>query len=131
MRPGPPFTKRFPTHWRLSGSCQNCGGCGMRCEWTSVGYNAPTLFFVMPPDHQSIEDLLKSAKTPSKSAGEETALEKFDDKMAEVRLKEKETEVERQAAALGIPYLNLKGFPISPEALILIPREQATALQAI
>ncbi|HBK35185.1 TPA: hypothetical protein DDZ01_04300 [Candidatus Uhrbacteria bacterium] len=79
-------------------------------------------------DSQSIEDLLHPTE---QKEGEETlpdgqsTVEKFEEKMKEVRLKEKETETEGRAKTAGFPYINLKGFPISPEALQLITKEQA------
>lgn len=79
---------------------------------------------------QSIEDLLQKdgAENPQ---GEPTVTQKFEEKMQEVRLKEKEKEAERQSTQSGVPYINLKGFPISPEALRLISRDQAKATKAI
>ena len=85
-------------------------------------------------DTPSIEDLLK--KTGAKTAvpadqeqddlpGEQTTSEKFSTKMDEIGLKERERETERKAAGSNIPYVNLKGFAISPEAIALIPREQS------
>ncbi len=84
---------------------------------------------------QSIEDLLKytganSASQP-KTKGQRNAVEKFDEKMASVRLKEKEKEAEASAAQSGVKYVNLKGFPISPEALRLIPVERAEQLSTV
>jgi type II secretory ATPase GspE/PulE/Tfp pilus assembly ATPase PilB-like protein len=89
----------------------------------------------MSNDIQSIEDLLKS--TDSKSAGhspsgsEQTTVEKFEEKMHDVRLKEKEAVAQSQAGALGVSYVNLKSFPISPEALRLIPKDRAESLGAV
>ncbi|MDP3244656.1 MAG: GspE/PulE family protein [bacterium] len=57
--------------------------------------------------------------------------EKFEAKMEEIKLKEKERETEAQARAQNLNYINLKGFPISPEALSLIPKEQAQKTQTI
>jgi type IV pilus assembly protein PilB len=90
----------------------------------------------MANDIQSIEDLLQftGSKSTSKKAskpGEESAVEKFEEKMAEVRLKEKETEAEKEAGQLNIPYVNLKGFPISPEALRLIPKDRALQTKTV
>ncbi len=88
----------------------------------------------MSNDIQSIEDLLAytGAKQAQASAGtERTVVDKFDDKMAEVRLKEKEAEAEAASRATGVPYVNLKGFPISPEALRLIPEDRALALKTV
>jgi len=87
-------------------------------------------------DMQSIEDLMKksgapAAGAPTKSTAQASVTEKFEAKMHEVRLKELEAEAQAQAAAIGVSYVNLKGFPISPEALIQIPREQAEALKVV
>ncbi|MFH2062710.1 MAG: GspE/PulE family protein [bacterium] len=73
----------------------------------------------------SIEDLLRKNNQPTGPSGSPSAQDKFDEKMKLIRLKEKEAEVAAQAAALGFEYINLEGFPISPEALQLMPREQA------
>jgi len=91
----------------------------------------------------SIEDLMKPAsggaggalggKPAGKSAapGATTTAETFEEKMKDVRLKELEVDAQRQAASAGVPYVNLKGFPISPEALTQVPRERAEALKAV
>ncbi len=76
----------------------------------------------------SIEDLLNQGKDKEKKdlgAGEQTAQEKLEEKMKQVRLKEKEAETAAKAASLGFEHIDLQGFPISPEALSLIPRAQA------
>ncbi|MBI4599223.1 type II/IV secretion system protein [Candidatus Uhrbacteria bacterium] len=82
---------------------------------------------------QSIEDLIKKHGTngPAPTASDAGTLEKFDEKMREVRSKEKEHEAQRQASGLKVSYVNLKGFPISPEALSLVPREQAEHLRVV
>src|SRR5688500_2957034 len=72
----------------------------------------------------SIEDLL-GKKPKSTKPSDETAQEKFSQKMEEIRLKNQEKLTMQEARALGFDYINLAGFPISPEALVLIPREQA------
>lgn len=51
--------------------------------------------------------------------------------MVEIKLKEQEQSVQRRAEELGIGYINLKGFPIGPEVLTLVPENVATDLQAI
>jgi len=79
---------------------------------------------------QSIEDLLGRMKD-GQTDHEPTVSEKLDEKMAILLLKEKEQDIKRQAQTSGVPYLNLKGFPISPEALRLIPLSQAKELHVI
>jgi type IV pilus assembly protein PilB len=79
----------------------------------------------------SIEDLLGSKKPQKSKPGQETAQEKFSDKMREMKLAALENETKAKAASLGVEHMNLKGFPISPEALILIPRAQSKEKKAI
>ncbi len=52
-------------------------------------------------------------------------------RMAEIEKQGKEKEAEMGAATIGLPYISLKGFPISPDALRLIPEEQARTLRVI
>ncbi|MBI5369795.1 type II/IV secretion system protein [Candidatus Uhrbacteria bacterium] len=88
----------------------------------------------MADDIQSIEDLLNltGAKSAQKTvAGAPSVQEVFAEKMSEVRLKEKEAQAEHQAKTLKVPYVNLSGFPISPESLRLVPKDQAIALSAV
>lgn len=56
---------------------------------------------------------------------------KFDEKMQEIALKEKEREIQEEAAARGLGFVNLVGFPISPEAMSLIPEPRARKAQTI
>lgn len=97
---------------------------------------------------QSIEDLLKkpaaapaagapavpppSPKTPkSKPKAEMTSAEKLQEKMREIQLKDIEERAQEDAAGKGLEYINLKGFPIAPEAISLIPRAEAERLSAV
>lgn len=52
-------------------------------------------------------------------------------KMQNISLRELETEAERKASTLKIAYINLKGFPISPDALSLIVEDQAKQIKAV
>lgn len=61
----------------------------------------------------------------------EEAQEKFRDKLTEIQLKEKEQLAAKSAQSLGLGYINLKGFPIGPEVLILIPESVARDLRVI
>jgi type II secretory ATPase GspE/PulE/Tfp pilus assembly ATPase PilB-like protein len=63
-------------------------------------------------------------------ADEETS-DKLSEKMSTIKKREKEDEAGRLAAAIGIQSINLKGFPISPEALSLLPEDEAKELQTV
>jgi type IV pilus assembly protein PilB len=86
----------------------------------------------MPNDNPSISDLLNKNKEADKPevASDETS-KKYDTTMSEIRLKEQEDETKKKAAALSVSYIDLKGFPISPEAIGSIPEEQAQELKAV
>lgn len=57
--------------------------------------------------------------------------EKFKAKMGSLALKEREREVSERARALGLPYLNLAGFPVGQDALSLVPEEDARRLSLV
>lgn len=82
----------------------------------------------MPKDTQSIEDLMKSSDEPKDS---ETVQGKFNKKQIEIKTKETERLTEQEANDLGISYVNLASFPISPEAIALIEETQAQSLKTI
>ncbi len=87
---------------------------------------------------QSIEDLLKKTAvatdsgvpTPS-TKKDTTSAEKLREKMQEIQLKEIEEKTQEEAAAQGLEYIILKGFPIAPEAIALIPRADAERMHSI
>lgn len=90
----------------------------------------------MSNDIQSIEDLLNftaknTATAETNPHANKSVLNDLEEKMHSVRLKEKESETEKMSKQVGVPYVNLKGFPISPEALRQIPLEQATQLNTV
>lgn len=60
-----------------------------------------------------------------------TPEEKLKERLEEIELKAKEDEVKRQATALGLSYINLVGFAVSPEAIGQIPETQARELQVV
>jgi len=83
-------------------------------------------------DTPSIEDLLKKKPVEeSTPVGTPSVTEVFASKMQDIGLQEKEQVAKSEAGALHVGYVNLVGFPISPEALTLIPEEQARELQVI
>lgn len=59
---------------------------------------------------------------------DEEITEKLQEKMTAIARRESEDETTRRAKSLGFPTIELKGFPISPDALQLIPQAQAQAL---
>ena len=81
----------------------------------------------MSKDKQSIEDLLNSEE----ASDEDSSLGKFNKKMQEIKLREIEESTHSLAEAQGLGYLNLAGFPITPESLSLIPESEARELQAV
>lgn len=98
----------------------------------------------MPQDLPSIEDLLKQQSsnqgekpaqsappTSSTTTTQPNTQDTLQKKVVELEKKGKEAEAERTASLLGVGYINLKGFPISPNALTLIPEERATSLNAV
>lgn len=82
----------------------------------------------MSTDIQSIEDLLHS---DNKSADEGSAEGQFNRKQKEIKEHDLERVTAAKAASLGVHYVNLLGFPISQDALDLIPEEEATASNLI
>jgi type II secretory ATPase GspE/PulE/Tfp pilus assembly ATPase PilB-like protein len=93
----------------------------------------------MPSSFQSINDLFKpgtqGASTVKGSAKPSTndtsAEERFSQKMKEIDLKAKEQAVAAKAAMLRLPYIDLSVFPVTAEALRVIPEEQARAVRAV
>lgn len=70
-----------------------------------------------------------SSKKPQ--IAEDKTAEKLREKLVSIRKGEIEKEAEEKARGLGVPYVNLKGFAISPEALSLIPKDVAQKLKAV
>lgn len=81
------------------------------------------LFLNTMPDLQSIEDLIIDSR--GQPLAENSAQSLFHKKQKELKLKELERVAESAAASLGVSYINLFGFSISPEALVLISEEEA------
>lgn len=98
----------------------------------------------------SLDDLIKESQQTTASQGADasvsqgaaatdepetglpqTVTEKFERKMQDVALKEKEQEAMRYAQSIGMPHIDLEKFPISQEALKKIPFEMAKELQAV
>ena len=75
---------------------------------------------------QSIEELLKNK--PKKSG--DVVGEKFQERMTEIHKKEMEAMTESNARASGFSYINLKGFPLPQEALLILSREEMVEAKA-
>ncbi len=75
---------------------------------------------------QSIEELLKNK--PKKSG--DAVGEKFQERMTEIHKKEMEAMTESNARASGFSYINLKGFPLPQEALLILSREEMVEAKA-
>lgn len=68
--------------------------------------------------------------TPASIASEETR-EALADRMSKIAAQGVEDRAKSSAAQKGIQYIDLKGFPVSPDALRLIPVERAKELKVI
>jgi len=76
-------------------------------------------------DLSSIENLINPTDD------EESVTGRFAKKQNEIKLKEVEKQTENLARVQGLAYVNLFGFPISPEALVLIQEERARELNLV
>ncbi|HLC64195.1 MAG TPA: GspE/PulE family protein, partial [Patescibacteria group bacterium] len=76
-----------------------------------------------------LNNLLSQNQAPQVATKEKA--KELSDKMEEINLKNLERVTETKAGQLDLPYINLKGFPISTEAIGLIPQEQAEALKVV
>lgn len=93
----------------------------------------------MASNFPSINDLLKkpaapaggSATVPADTKSWESAEGKFDTKMKEIGVAEKEQATAEAASRAGLPYIDLSKFPVSAEAMRLVPIEQAKELGVI
>lgn len=77
-------------------------------------------------DISSIENLLDPS---SNDASEESASSQLSRKQQEIKSKDIEKKTEELATGAGLNYVNLNGFPISPEALIMISEEEAKLIK--
>jgi type II secretory ATPase GspE/PulE/Tfp pilus assembly ATPase PilB-like protein len=86
------------------------------------------LIYFMEED-KYLKGQFSSGKRPI-IATEEVA-DKFSTKMRGIQVKEKEREAQTNASLTGIPYIDLKGFPISPDTLTIFSEEKANELKAV
>ncbi|MEI8361016.1 MAG: GspE/PulE family protein [bacterium] len=83
----------------------------------------------MPNGIQSIEDLIRASRGQIKD--DQSAQAKFAAKQIQISVKDKEKSAAIKAASLGLPYMDLFAFPMSPEGLVLIPEEQSIAQSTV
>lgn len=76
-------------------------------------------------DLASIQNLINPTDDENSVTG------RFTKKQAEIKIKEIEKKTSAKALSLNLDYINLFGFPISPEALILIPENIAQELKLV
>ncbi len=80
-------------------------------------------------DSKQVSDNKKLAT--GKTEEELSASEKLERKIQKIEVGSKEQEASQLASVLGIEYINLVGFAISPDALRLLPQERAQELKTI
>lgn len=81
---------------------------------------------------QDIDDLIQSSRHGKRiPVAPEESQKKFKEKMKEIEIKEKEKITQEKSFELGVGYIDLHGFPIAPEALILISEDEARRLGAV
>lgn len=56
---------------------------------------------------------------------------KLDEKIVDIELKQAEAKAQDKATKVGVQYISLKGFPISPEILSLIPEKEAKETETV
>jgi type II secretory ATPase GspE/PulE/Tfp pilus assembly ATPase PilB-like protein len=83
-----------------------------------------------PPADASADESLPSSSAAPQFASSETQA-KLSDKMKQLRLQDKERELMGQATIMGLPYMNLQGFPIGSDTISLIAEDDAQALKII
>jgi len=81
------------------------------------------------PNSQSISDLFSDAAGGQGS--DESAAAKLTIKQKQLRIKELERLTKQKAESSGLNYIDLVGFPISPEALVLIDEAETEALNTL
>ncbi len=72
-----------------------------------------------------------SPKKPHLQISTPEVEEKFKSKITEIQLGEKETEAKTRAEALNLSYINLSKLALLPEAISVIPEEQAKKIKAV
>lgn len=79
---------------------------------------------------QSIEDIIQDSQGTGGDS-DDSVQTKFKEKQAAIKKNEIERMTKSKAASLGMPYINLVGFPISPEAISIMSEQDAEKLSTI
>ncbi|MFA6215720.1 MAG: GspE/PulE family protein [Patescibacteria group bacterium] len=82
----------------------------------------------MAADNDLIKNILAS-KLPEIASQDVSG--RFDDKIRSIGIADKEREAQAKAAGLGFQYIDLKGFPISPETLVVLSEDESRELKTI
>jgi len=77
----------------------------------------------------NIDDLLNYGDSGDLEQNEKQA--QLNSKLSDIKAKKIEERVSARARKLGLSYINLVDFPISPEGLMLIPKEDALNYQVV
>lgn len=72
-----------------------------------------------------------AAPAPAKAAPPAAAQVALTDKMQEIKLREKEKLAQEMSVKFGLPYIALRGFPIAPEALSLLKKQESETHQIV
>ena len=75
-------------------------------------------------------DSIESLINPS-TGDDESVAGIFASKQQEIKSKEEERKTQRDAYSLGMDYVSLIKFPVSPEALVLIPEKRAREIKTV
>ncbi|MBU2416060.1 GspE/PulE family protein, partial [Patescibacteria group bacterium] len=85
--------------------------------------------FMSQQNVQSIADLIASSH--GEPMDDEAPQAKLAQNEKEIKIKELERITQNKANSLGLPYINLFGFPVGPEALMLITEKDAEKLSTV
>ncbi|MDD5437688.1 MAG: GspE/PulE family protein [Patescibacteria group bacterium] len=84
-----------------------------------------------PGVFKGAKKLAGTAPKKAKSPSEMSQIELLEHKMKQIQTSDIERQTQSESAQHSLPYINLKGFPISPEALTLISKEDAEAKKVV
>jgi len=87
--------------------------------------NFPSIDDLVPKSAINDNSSENNSKTDSLNLDINSPQAKFSHKMKEIAVKEKEVTIAEDAAKKGIPYIDLSIFPVSPEALRILPEQTA------